>query len=176
MVQFVHQDTLNENVKGERPDFSAPIEPGVYTAQIIESDYVPLKGNNGGNRYVITHEIISGEHAGRRIWHSLNSDPARHHDEGKRKMMINIAGNHMQQMCVAVGLEGSLQDTEQLHGIPMLITIAEDKRQDDPSRAHKITHWKATKGAKSQTATKGGAGAGNHAASAPAHPWVRGES
>ena len=168
MVQFMHQDQLNEAEIESRPDFSVPIAPGDYTAQIIESDYVENKG--GGHRYAITFEIIAGQHSTRRIWHNLNSDPGPKHSVEKANKMKQIAGGQMQKMCFAAKIEGALTDTEQLHNIPMIITVAVKPGGDFEGRAmpdrNVITSFKAVKSGPAAASKK--SGPSNNRSSAPA--------
>jgi hypothetical protein len=51
------------------PDFGVPVPRGHYITHII--DGALFNAGTGSPGYKVTHEIIEGEHSGRRLWHDL---------------------------------------------------------------------------------------------------------
>ena len=100
-----------------KSDFD-PIPAGTYTAEITRSE---IKNNNSGsgNRLSLGLKIIDGTHAGR------NSNP----------IAQQIGRKQMAQLVSACG-KSSVQDSSELHGIPMQIKVAirvDKTGQYDPS-------------------------------------------
>lgn len=91
-----------------------PIPAGKYPAKIIESDILDTKKKNG--KYIqFKFEIIQGEFKGRLIWARLNIiNPS--------SVAVEIAQKELATICRAVG-KAVVQDTQELHGIPLLLTV-----------------------------------------------------
>jgi hypothetical protein len=51
------------------PDFGTPVPKGPYITHIIDGALFNAKTGTPG--YKVTHEIIEGEHRGRRLWHDI---------------------------------------------------------------------------------------------------------
>ena len=92
----------------------SPIPAGNYTAQIIDS---ALKVTSAGNgEYIsLTWEVLDDEFASRRIFSNLNI-------VNPNEKAVQIAKSQLKQICTAAGVE-ALQDTQELHGIPMKIIV-----------------------------------------------------
>lgn len=96
-----------------------PVAPGVYEAVVTESEMRPTK-SGGGMGVNLTFEIISeGPAKSRRVWMWINYQHP--NVEAQR-----IGQEELARLCKAVGI-GNLEDTEQLHNIPLLITVGYDK-------------------------------------------------
>lgn len=97
------------------------LPPGAYTAQVIESDLVPTK-NGAGQMLKLTFEIVEGPCARRKLWENLNIiNPNAQAQE--------IAHRALKRICVAVGHQGVLTDSEALHFKPvrLRVSVEEDK-------------------------------------------------
>lgn len=92
-----------------------PIPAGDYDMQCIESEIKDTKDGNG-QMLVLTHEIISGPHASRRIWDRLN---IRNQNADAQR----IAQRALADLCLAVGL-GAIRDSEELHFKPFVGRVA----------------------------------------------------
>jgi hypothetical protein len=91
-----------------------PIPAGNYTAKIIESDIKVTSAGNG--EYIAMRwEVLDPEYAGRIIFSNLNI-------VNPNEKAVQIAKGFLKQCCQAAGIE-ELQDTQELHGIPMRITV-----------------------------------------------------
>ena len=131
-----------------------PIKPGTYEAVITESEIRATKSGNGKG-INLTFEILSQEAKGRKVWAWINYQHPK--QEAQR-----IGQEELARICKAVGVE-KLQDTAQLHNLPLLITVALDK--NDPTR-------NVIKGYKAKAAQPSGGGAQGASGSGDA-PWAR---
>ena len=136
-----------------------PIPAGVYEALITESEIRATRAGNGKG-INFTFEILSGPHKGRKVWAWINFQHP--NQEAQR-----IGQEELARICKAVGV-GKLEDTAQLHNLPMMITVAIVK--DDQSR-NVIRNYQAKEGAApAQTAA---APASSGAAASGDAPWKR---
>ena len=134
-----------------------PIPAGVYEALICDSEVRPTRSGNGKG-INLTFEILTGAHKGRKVFAWINFQ----HPKAEAQ---RIGQEELARICKAVGV-GKLDDTAQLHNLPMMITVAIDK--DDQSR-NVIKNYKAKEGAAPAQTSAPASGA---AASGDA-PWKR---
>lgn len=116
-------ETFDHTQVEPRDNFD-PLPPAWYTAEVTESDVLDTKSGNG-RRLPLTFEIKEGPFEGRRVWASINFQNA--NDIAQR-----IGQQELAELCSAVGLRGPLDDTNDLHGIPVRIKVGFDK--NDPTR------------------------------------------
>jgi hypothetical protein len=106
--------------KANTPDNSeglgdrTPMKPGDYLAAIYESDYKATKAGTG-HYLAIRFKIADGPHKGRVQFANLNLD-------NPSAVAMDIANKELNSICQACGLAG-VEDSQELHGIPMLITL-----------------------------------------------------
>lgn len=90
------------------------IPPGKYLAQIVASEMRAT--NNGDGQYLqLEHEILDGEHKGRRIWNNLNL-------VNNNAKAVEIAQRDLSAICHAIG-QMHVTDSEQLHFKPFVLTV-----------------------------------------------------
>ena len=95
-----------------------PLPAGWYNARVINSEAKPTKDNKSGYLQ-LDLEIIDGEHQGRKVFDRLNL-----WNEGANKEKTKeIAQRQLSAYCHATGVF-ILQDSNQLHGIPLKIKLA----------------------------------------------------
>ena len=134
-----------------------PVPADVYEALITDSEIRATRTGNGKG-INLTFEIVSGPHKGRKVFAWINF-------QHPKAEVQRIGQEELARICKAVGI-GRLEDTAQLHNLPMMITVGIDK--DDKTR-NVIKNYKAKEGAApAQTA----APASGAAASGEA-PWKR---
>ena len=131
-----------------------PVKPGTYEAVIADTEVRPTRNGNGKGINV-TFEILSGDAKGRKVWAWINFQHP--NQEAQR-----IGQEELARICKAVGVE-KLQDTAQLHNLPLMITVAIDK--DDPTR-NVVKGYKAKAAQAADAGSQGAAGAGSA-------PWAR---
>ena len=99
-----------------------PIPPGVYAAEVIESDVVQTKAGNG-QMVKLTLRISEGEYENRRIFEQINYLNA-------NEVAQRIGQQTLAELCTACGIRGPLDDTEHLHGVPIRIKVAIQPARD----------------------------------------------
>lgn len=94
----------------------APIPAGWYLGEIIKSE---LKDTNkkDGKYLALTFKILEGDHEGRLIFTNLNI-------VNKSEVAVKIARSDLKAICGAVSFEGELEDTVDLHNIPMMVKVS----------------------------------------------------
>ena len=93
----------------------APIPADWYLAEITKSELNTTKDKNG--KYLsFAFKILEGEFENRIIYTNVNI-------VNKSDTAVKIGRADLKAMCVSAGHEGELEDTEDLHEIPMAIKI-----------------------------------------------------
>jgi hypothetical protein len=87
---------------------------GWYTAQVTESEIVPLKSGNG-QALKLTIEVLQDGYRGRKVWARLN---VRHTNQQAE----SIAQQQLRELCESIGL-ARFRDTSELHNKPMQIKV-----------------------------------------------------
>jgi len=114
-------------------DFSA-IDPGDYTAQIVDSQMKMTK-NQSGQYLELVWNIISGECAGRRLWSRLNLvNPS--------VQAVEIAQKHLKSICDALGVPGPISDSQVLHGKPCIISVAKTPATAQYPEGNEVKNYK----------------------------------
>jgi len=132
-----------------------PLQKGMYEVMVVASD---LKRTQAGTGEFIelTLQVVSGQHAGRRLWDRLNV-------RNPSKQAEDIALRNLQALCLACHLE-TMTDTEQLHDIPVLAQVDFDRK--DATR-NRIVFYGAVSSAVNNAATIPAA------SKPPTRPWER---
>jgi hypothetical protein len=103
---------LNFDARQHAPLDNDPLPEGWYNFIIDESNAVPTKdGNPNHLRLVLRFSVMDGPHINRKVFTGLN---IRH----TNIQTMEIANRELSAICAAVGLP-YVQDTQQLHNIPM---------------------------------------------------------
>jgi hypothetical protein len=136
----------------------SPIPAGKYVAVITDDEMKDTR--NGSGRYLqLTFEIVEGEYSGRKLWTRLNLENA-------NMDAVKIARADLSAICRAVNVM-QLQDTVQLHNLPMVITVRLKKNKETDEMQNEI------KGYESKQAYAPGATASAPAAQTATAPWAR---
>ena len=122
-----------EDNKEGLEDFSA-IDAGSAPAFIKSSQYKQTKAKNG-YYLMLVWKIAEGPHKGRQLFDNLNLD-------NPNPIAVEIANKSLNSICQAMGKVG-VEDSEELHGIPIMITwkVSPATPQNPPSNS--ITAYKA---------------------------------
>lgn len=135
----------------------SPIPAGKYVAVITEDEMKDTR--NGKGRYLqFTFEIIEGEYIGRKLWTRLNL-------ENENMEAVKIARADLSAICRAVNVL-KLQDTVQLHNLPLVISVKLKKDKETDELRNEI------KGYESKQALGARAASTSSAGTATA-PWAR---
>lgn len=105
-----------DQVPDDERDF-ALMPDGVYLAHIIESD---LKGTStGGQMLALTWEIMDGPCQKRHVWENLNI-------VNSNAQAQDIAARALKNICRAIGHQGALTDSADLHFKPCRIRVGHE--------------------------------------------------
>jgi hypothetical protein len=115
-------------------DFETPsrnlLEPGKYLAEIIESEIKATR--SGGTMLSMTFEMLNPA-KGRRVWHNYNL-------ENKSEKAVEIGKQDLGYTAKAVG-KPRFDDTEELHNIPLTITVIVEQGDGEYGPSNKIKAW-----------------------------------
>ncbi len=98
-----------------------PIPAGKYLAIISGSQMKPTK-SGAGNYLELTFQILEGEFKGRLLWARLNLD-------NPKAETVKFARAELSAICRAVGVMAP-RDSVELDNLPLVITVAHQKRKD----------------------------------------------
>lgn len=122
MAQF--QFNANDAPETTSPS-RGPLPAGDYPVVITKSDVKATKAGTG--HYIeLEIQVTDGEFSGRRLWERLNVD-------NPNKTAEDIAKAALGQLCTAVDVL-DMEDTEQLHDIPFVISVEIDRKEPDRNR------------------------------------------
>jgi hypothetical protein len=106
---------------------------GQYTVMITNSDIKLTKAGDG--EYVwIEYTVLDGEHENRRLW-------SNHNVKNKNEEAEKIAKSEMSAICAACGIKGRLDDTNQLHDVPMRVGVSIRRGKDGYADQNQIRSW-----------------------------------
>jgi hypothetical protein len=110
------------------------LPPGDYVCVISASEEKQTKAGTG-SYLQLTLVVIEGEHEGRKTWDRLNlANP--------NATAVKIAQAQLSAICHAVGVM-QLQDSEQLHDIPLLVKVGIEKNKETDELTNKIKGYAA---------------------------------
>lgn len=111
MARMLSQFNAKDNEK--MGDFT-PIAAGIYLAQIVKSEMKETKDSEG-HYLELRFQILEGEHNNRIVFERLNL-------QNKNVQTVEIAAKTLATICEICGVD-LLDDSEQLHNIPMNIKV-----------------------------------------------------
>jgi hypothetical protein len=112
-------------------DFS-PIPAGKYAAIIYKSEFKKTKDKKG-NYLQIQLKVVNGDHKGKVLFDRLNLDNV-------NPIAVQIANKTLNTICKACGKFG-VEDSEELHGIPMLVTVAVKPATSTHAASNEIKYY-----------------------------------
>ncbi len=117
MAQF----NFDPNSAPKRESNYELLPAGFYTAQVTESDIVPLASGQG-QALKLTFEVLQDGYRNRKVWARLN---IRHSGSPEAE---RIANEQLRELCESIGVV-RMSDTTELHNKPVQIRvkIREDK-------------------------------------------------
>lgn len=122
--------SIQFNAETVEPAASYDVLPkGKYLAMAIASELKATKTGTG--EYLqITFEVIDGQFKGRKIFERLNI-------RNQNKVAEDIAQRALSGLCHAVGVL-NLQDSDQLHDIPVVLDISIDEPKGDYEAQNRV--------------------------------------
>lgn len=111
-----------------------PIPAGRYLACLIDTQEKRTKANDG-SYMECTFEILDSGLTGRRVWARLNLD-------NQNEKARQIARAELSAICRSVGVM-TPQTSEELHNLPIYITVKQEKRNDGDGMTNRITKYES---------------------------------
>jgi len=153
--------TINFNASAIDTTSHDSVPSGTYEAVITGSEIKPTRAGTGTG-INLTFEILSEGAKGRKVWEWINYQHP--NQEAQR-----IGQETLAKVCKAVGIS-QLNETEQLHNIPLMITVGIDK--NDATR-NVIKGYAPKQAAQAAPAATPAATPATGAAATGAAPWAR---
>lgn len=114
-------------------DDRSPVPAGDYLAHIVKSEFKPTKAKNG--HYLnLTWKILEGPQKGKTLFGLLNLD-------NPNPVAVEIAVKELNSICQAMNKVG-VEDSEELHNVPVTVTVAVDDSNPNYPPSNKITAYK----------------------------------
>lgn len=125
---------INFDARSVQPDQGFDVLPaGWYKALVEKSDVKPTKDGSGA--YVsVEYKIIDGQFSGRKIFGRFNIQNA-------NPMAVEIGYKQLSALAHAVGVL-QVQDSSQLHNIPLQIRLKLVPAKDEYEPKNEVTSWK----------------------------------
>lgn len=165
---------FNTNSVEKRENSYQLLPAGWYTAQVTESELVPLNSGNG-TALKLTFELLSDGYRNRKVWVRLNVQ----HNNPKAE---TIAQQQLRELCESIGLV-QMQDTVELHNKPVQVKVkvrkSEDPQYEDQNEINAYMPVSGQGGMPSATPSPATASAPAPAQAAPAAsggstpPWAK---
>ena len=131
------------NIDVAPADYSA-LPAGTYAAVIADTAFKDAKSSSG--KYLeCKYQIIDGSHKGRIIFHRMNL-------VNSNQNTVDIANREFSATKRAVG-KIAIKDSEELHNIPLLITLKYVPPKGEYGESNQITKWEPMGGATRTVAT-----------------------
>lgn len=112
MVQLMNVFQADEEYK----DPFAPIEEDWYECEIIKSELKKTRAGDG-SYLELTFKVVSDNHEGRLLHLKLNL-------VNKSESAVAKANYDLKRVCKAVGHDGPLEDSDDLHDTPIMVKIS----------------------------------------------------
>lgn len=121
---------ISSNDQDDSTDFN-PLPDGWYEAEVEDAE---LKTSSSGDYTAVnvTFRIIGPTHAGRLVWNWFNYDsdtPEPQRSESMAKA-LRIGRAELHRLSRAVGINGDLEDTDDLLNKPLMIKLKVDAKGD----------------------------------------------
>lgn len=145
----------------EPVDFS-PLPAGKYLATITKSEMQPTKAGDG-QFLKLTFTILEGQYKNRQLFDRLNL-------QNPNGEAVRIAKGQLSAICRAIGVMQP-RDSEELHGIPLVLDVRCEKRADNDEIGNVIKGYhRRDGGLQSGAPTAASTGGGSDQSAAP---WKR---
>ena len=110
----------------EDMDVFEPMPDGTQAiSEIIESDYTG-PNEKGTRQAMVRFEVIDGEYQGHKAYRYMTMVcPSSKVNKNGQNLAELIGSNELREVCEACG-KASITQTEELHGIPVLVTYGRD--------------------------------------------------
>lgn len=127
------------NVPGNNDtlDDRSPVPAGKYPGAIVKSEFKETKAKTG-HYLALQLKIIEGQYKGRVLFTNLNLD-------NPNQVAVEIANKELNSICKACNKEG-VEDSEELHNIPMMLTVKVTEGDASYPPSNEITAYEPYEG------------------------------
>lgn len=116
-----------------------PLKAGWYPAELVKSELKSTKDKKGkylSFQFKVTEDANDESSEGRFVFTNLNI-------VNSNETAVKIAHSDLKAICEAVGHEGELEDTVDLHNIPLMIKVSYKPETPDWPAKNEIKGFKA---------------------------------
>lgn len=116
-----------------------PLKSGWYPAELVKSELKTTKDKKGkylSFQFKVTEDANDESSEGRFVFTNLNI-------VNSNETAVKIAHSDLKAICEAVGHEGELEDTVDLHNIPLMIKVSYKPETPDWPAKNEIKGYKA---------------------------------
>jgi hypothetical protein len=116
-----------------------PLKAGWYPAELVKSELKSTKDKKGkylSFQFKVTEDANGESSEGRFVFTNLNI-------VNSNETAVKIAHSDLKAICEAVGHEGELEDTVDLHNIPLMIKVSYKPETPDWPAKNEIKGYKA---------------------------------
>ena len=116
-----------------------PLKAGWYPAELVKSELKTTKDKKGkylSFQFKVTEDANDESSEGRFVFTNLNIVNA-------NETAVKIAHSDLKAICEAVGHKGELEDTVDLHNIPLMIKVSYKPETPDWPAKNEIKGYKA---------------------------------
>jgi hypothetical protein len=116
-----------------------PLKAGWYPAELVKSELKSTKDKKGkylSFQFKVTEDANDESSEGRFVFTNLNI-------VNSNETAVKIAHSDLKAICEAVGHEGELEDTVDLHNIPLMIKVSYKPETPDWPAKNEIKGYKA---------------------------------
>ena len=116
-----------------------PLKAGWYPAELVKSELKTTKDKKGkylSFQFKVTEDANDESSEGRFVFTNLNI-------VNSNETAVKIAHSDLKAICEAVGHEGELEDTVDLHNIPLMIKVSYKPETTDWPAKNEIKGYKA---------------------------------
>lgn len=122
----------NTDENKETLDDYSPLPSGTYNAMIVKSEFKKTKAGDG--MYLqLNVKVIEGDYKGRMVFERLNLN-------NPNPVAVEIANKTLNTICLACNAFG-VEDSEELHGIPMTIKVRYKPETDQNPASNDVTYY-----------------------------------
>lgn len=110
----------------------SPVPDGDYLVAVVASE---VKRTERGSHLALRYQVLDGPHKGRLVFGNITLS-------NQNLTAQEIGCRQLSALCHACGVVRP-GDSSALHGIPITISVAVERRKDTGSLSNKVTAWEA---------------------------------
>lgn len=162
-LDFNVEPPSEKELQGTYEDKLVP--DGTYKVEVSETDFTP--NSIGTGSYLrVDYTVLEGEHANEEFVEFFN---IKHKNPDTEKW----AKEDLSKLCRAVGIHGTLEDSEDLHGLELLVDLKIEVGKKDGVKRNVVKKYKPLPQAAPEPSAPASAPAPAQAQSEGSPPWQK---